>query len=335
MRGYPLVTFDEMEADPPAKNWLIKGILARGETSAWIAPPGAMKSALLAEAAICVGAGLDWHGYRSKGAAGVLYFAIERSDLVKRRLRAHRARLGLAGAPICVSSATIDLTHPEAFKKVIDTIRDAKTILGDDIGLVIIDTFAKLIAAAGGDENSAKDQGAVFANMQRVKNATGVHVALIGHTGKDESRGARGSNALLGDVDVMVSISGDEIKSVTVTKANDAPEGPLFSFKSEVHDFGTDEDGDPITVNIVSSEEVSGQPGQKPSEPKLKPNQQTVFAILHGAGSAGMTLEDWNAQAKDAGIGLKRKADLTDIRNALLSKGIVRNYGDRWRVAHD
>ncbi|MEY9136003.1 RecA-family ATPase [Bradyrhizobium diazoefficiens] len=90
---YPLVTFDEMEADPPAKSWLIKGILARGETSAWIAPPGAMKSALLAEAAICVGAGLDWHGYRNKGAAGVLYFAIERSDLVKRRLRAHRARL--------------------------------------------------------------------------------------------------------------------------------------------------------------------------------------------------------------------------------------------------
>ena len=126
MPGYRLVTFDEMEVDPPAKQWLIKGILARGETSAWIAPPGAMKSALLAEAAICVGAGLDWHGYRNKGAAGVVYFAIERADLVKRRLRAHRQRLGLAGTPICVSSDTIDLTHPEAFKKVIDTIRTAK-----------------------------------------------------------------------------------------------------------------------------------------------------------------------------------------------------------------
>lgn len=257
MPGYRLVTFDEMEIDPPAKQWLIKGILARGETSAWIAPPGAMKSALLASAAIHVGAGLDWFGYRNKGAAGVVYFAIERADLVKRRLRAHRLRLGLSGTPIAVSSETIDLTHPEAFKKVIDTIRTAKTILAADIGLVIIDTFAKLIAAAGGDENSAKDQGAVFANVQRVKNVTGVHVALIGHTGKDESRGPRGSNALLGDVDVMVTIGGEEIKAVTVTKANDAPEGPLFSFKSEVHDFGTDEDGDPITVNIVSSEPVS------------------------------------------------------------------------------
>lgn len=263
MPGYRLVTFDEMEIDPPAKQWLIKGIFARGETSAWIAPPGAMKSALMAEAAVCVGAGLDWHGYRNKGAAGVVYFAIERADLVKRRLRAHRKKLGLAGTPIAVSSATIDLTHPESFKRVVDTIRTAKAVLGADIGLVIIDTFAKLIAASGGDENSAKDQGAVFANVQRVKNATGVHVALIGHTGKDESRGARGSNALLGDVDVMVTIGGDDIKTAIVTKANDAPEGQLFSFRSEVFDFGADEDGDPITVNIVSGEVVSFQSATK------------------------------------------------------------------------
>jgi hypothetical protein len=29
------------------------------------------------------------------------------------------------------------------------------------------------------------------------------------------------------------------------------PEGPLFSFKSKIFEFGKDEDGDPITVNIV------------------------------------------------------------------------------------
>ena len=27
MPGYRLVTFDEMEIDPPAKQWLIKGVL--------------------------------------------------------------------------------------------------------------------------------------------------------------------------------------------------------------------------------------------------------------------------------------------------------------------
>ena len=330
MPGYRLVTFDEMEVDPPAKRWLIKGILARGETSAWIAPPGAMKSALLAEAAICVGAGLDWHGYRNKGAAGVVYFAIERADLVKRRLRAHRQRLGLSGTPIAASSETIDLTHPEAFKKVIDTIRTAKTILGADIGLVIIDTFAKLIAAAGGDENSAKDQGAVFANVQRVKNATGVHVALIGHTGKDEGRGARGSNALLGDVDVMVTIGGEEIKTATVTKANDAAEGVLFSFKSEVHDFGTDEDGDPITVNIVSADDVSVQSAPKPNEPKLSTNQRVMLRLLIDAGTTGLTIEAWNDLAREQGITTKQRH--YEARMALKDKGLVREYAGIWRV---
>src|ERR1700682_3125517 len=94
-QGYKFQTVAEMSAAPTAKDWLIKGVFARGETSAWVAPPGGMKSALLAEASICVASGTDWHGKRNKGAAGVVYFALERSDLVRRRLQAHRERLGL------------------------------------------------------------------------------------------------------------------------------------------------------------------------------------------------------------------------------------------------
>ncbi|MBR1238180.1 AAA family ATPase [Bradyrhizobium sp. AUGA SZCCT0182] len=334
-QGFPFKTFAEMSIAPVSKRWLIKGIFARGESSAWIAPPKTMKSALLAQAAICVGAGLDWHGHRSKEAAGVVYFALERADLVERRMMAHRQIQQLPDLPIVVCKETIDMTKPDAYRRVAETVKEAEHALGASIGLVIFDTFAKLIAAAGGDENSAKDQGAVFANVQRLKNATDAHVALIGHTGKDENRGARGSNAILGDADVMVMLSSvGEIRTATVTHANDAPEGPLFSFKSEVFEFGTDDDGDPITVNVVSGETLSLQVATKGREPELKPNQKTVFAILHGAGSVGLTLEDWNAQAKEAGIGLKRKADLTDIRNTLQSKKLVRNYGERWHVCH-
>ena len=31
------------------------------------------------------------------------------------------------------------------------------------------------------------------------------------------------------------------------------PEGPLFSFKSDVHEFGTDEDGDPYARSAISA----------------------------------------------------------------------------------
>lgn len=335
--GYQFKTLDELAIEPAAKRWLIKGIFARGETSAWIASPGMMKSALMAELSICVAAGQEWHGFRNKEAAGVVYFAIERADLVSRRLRAHVRLQGLeSGLPVYVVSQTIDLTKPDAFKKVVDTVRTIEGAYNVKIGLIIVDTFAKLIAAGGGDENSAKDQGLVFTNVQRVKNNTDTHVALVGHKGKDENRGARGSNAILGDVDLMVEISGvGEVKTVTVTKANDAPEGALFSFKSEVHDFGTDEDGDPITVNIVSSETVDAGQSAGRRDPKLTKNQQTLFGMLHAAGAAGLSLADWNNQAREAGIGVKRKADLNDIRAALLSQNLIRNYGDQWNVQHD
>src|SRR5438093_8489655 len=142
--------------------------------------------------------------------------------------------------------------------------------------------------------------------MQRVREAADIQVAIICLTGKDESRGMRGSNAALGDADIMHTISGDVIRTVMVTKANDGPEGPLFSFKSDIHNFGTDEDGDPITVNVVSDEVISSQVATKPGEPKLTANQKTLFAMLHAVGSAGLTLEDWNNQAREAGIGVKR-----------------------------
>ncbi|MCA6112488.1 AAA family ATPase [Bradyrhizobium sp. CNPSo 4026] len=181
-------------------------------------------------------------------------------------------------------------------------------------GILVFDTFAKLIAAGGGDENSAKDQGRVFANIHRIKDELGgPHVALIGHTGKDESKGARGSNAIYGDVDMMVEIAGNEVKTATVTKANDAPEGQLFSFKSEVFEFGHDEDGDPITVNVVT--EAEGGQSAQPAEPRLSTNQRVMLRLLHEAGASGLSTEEWGEKAREVGITSKQRA--YELRMAL------------------
>src|SRR5439155_26201386 len=137
--------------------------------------------------------------------------------------------------------------------------------------------------------------------------------------GKDESRGARGSNAILGDADVMVKIAGEQIRTATILKGNELPEGPLFSFKSELHEFGLDEDGDPITVNIVSPADGDGI---VESTPRLSKNQETMFSILHTAGGGGLTIEQWNERAREAGLGAGRKADLYDFRASLEAKGV-------------
>jgi hypothetical protein len=201
---------------------------------------------------------------------------------------------------------------------------------------IIFDTFAKLVSAAGLDENKASDQGKIFANLQRVKDKLNrgkigpPHIAIVGHTGKDEGRGARGSNAFYGDVDIMVEItaSGD-IRTASITKANDLPEGPLFSFKSEIHTFGQDEDGDPITVNIVAEAEKTAA---KPTEPRLTENQRVMFRLLHDGGPAGMTTEDWSEKAR--GVGIQKKQRHYELRMALKDKAMVREYSGRWFVSN-
>jgi len=338
-KGLPFKTLADLAVERTIqKQWLIKGLFARGETSAWVGPPGSMKSSLLCSAAVHASSPqvTDWFGYRCKEKTASLYFALERSDLVRRRLIAECETLKIDFPPIAVIQKQFTLARPEEYRLLVDTIKAAEDRFGMEVGFATFDTLAKLIAAGGGDENSARDCNIVFANIAALKDETNVHVAFAAHTGKDVSRGTRGSNAQPGDFDLEVTISGDIVRTAIANKRNDGPEGPLFSFGSALYDFGTDEDGDPITVNIVSDDQIStSQTESLKREAKLKPNQQTVFAMLHAAGRAGLTLEDWNNQAKDAGIGLKRKADLTDIRNALLSRQIIRTYGDRWYVVRE
>lgn len=334
-RGLPFKTLADLAAEGTVqKQWLIKGLFARGETSAWVGPPGSMKSSLLCSAAIHASSPqvTDWFGYRCKEKTASLYFALERSDLVRRRLIAECETLKIDFPPIAIIQKQFTLARPGEHRLLADTIKAAEDQFGMPVGLATFDTLAKLIAAGGGDENSARDCNVVFSNIAALKDETNVHVAFAAHTGKDVSKGTRGSNAQPGDFDLEVTISGDAVRTALANKRNDGPEGPLFSFKSEVHDFGTDEDGDPITVNIVSRQEASGQLVAKPREPKLSPNQRVMFRLLHEAGSVGLTTEEWGEKAREVGITTKQRT--YELRMALKDKEMVREYAGRWFVSN-
>ena len=61
-------------------------------------------------------------------------------------------------------------------------------------------------------------------------------------------------------------------------------------------------------------------------------NQDTMLGLLDDFGPSGATVEDWNAAARQEGIGVKRKADLRDFRKALKDKRRVHTSGDRWYI---
>jgi hypothetical protein len=206
-----------------------------------------------------------------------------------------------------------------------------------EVGLTSIDTFSKALAAGNGDENLARDQNIAWGHMRRVHEVMArwhsIHINAVGHTGKDESRGARGSNAATGDNDVLLQIKTEGlIKSVSIEKANELPEGPFMRFKMEPYNTGQkDEDGNAAEVWITSGETINAAPV---IGVRLTPNQQTLFSILHGAGRAGLSTEEWNNGARDIGLGVKRPADLYDVRDQLKSKKLVRESAGRWFVDH-
>ena len=316
----PFTLFVEIELSGH-KKWIIKGVLAKRETSSWVAPPGKLKSALMCEISVHAAAGWDWRGYRTKGPCGVVYFAFERAVLVQRRLAAYRQRFGVTELPIAVVGHLIDIMDPSCAEVMIATIYAAEERFETAVGLVIVDTFAKGVAAGGGDEDKAKDQGRALANLRRVQDATGAHVAIVGHTGKDEARGARGSNAHAGDVDVMVQIRGDEVKIADVVKANDQPEGVLTRFQALTHNFGLDGDGDPITTVILDPEQLrqkaSGS-AQRHEQPNLSKSSQIALRSLRKAlaergevrapssdippGTRVVSIEQWRDHAYRMGI---------------------------------
>ncbi|WP_314961502.1 AAA family ATPase [Bradyrhizobium cosmicum] len=312
------------------KDWIIKGVIAKGETSGWIAPPGHGKSALLIEIGVHCAAGRDWRGHKAKAPCGVVILALERADLCKRRLHAYAVRDELIDLPIAVHAGIIDLMNPASVSAIVEIVRTAERGFGVDVGMIIIDTFSKAIAAGGGDEDRARDQNRVAANLRRVQELLGIHIALVGHTGKDETRGARGSNAHLGDVDFMVQISGDAIKSAEIVKANDQAEGVLAQFRLEPIDLGTDSDGDKISTAIVSIDPIDAPAATKTREPKLSPDQKTMLRLLHEAKPAGLSTADWNDKGRAVGVGRTRRATLNDIQARLKELSLVREYSGQW-----
>ena len=313
------------------KRAILKGFINRGETSGFVGPPGVGKSGLLTEITVHIAARKDWRGHRAKEACGAVAFALERGDLVKRRLEVYRRRDNLHGLPIAVADSVIDLLSPNCVGLIVSTVREAERVFGCGVGFISIDTYAKGIAVSGGDEDKARDQNRAAAHLRQVHErlAGNVHIALVGHTGKDESRGARGSNAHLGDVDVMVQISGDLIKIAKVVKGNDQPERTVAEYKLEPFELGRDEDGDAITTAIVSTEYIDPSPqaaGRPDPKAKLPPNPKAALHALFEciADNPSLPPTDPHVPAGVTGV------TLTVWRDRLLKLGIINAEGNYW-----
>lgn len=323
----PFVMYGDLEV-ASSKSWLVHNMLGAGEMSAFYGPPGCGKGVIIEDMALHIAAGLDWH-CRPTTRGTVLYIALERKKLVERRAIAFREKHGLRDLPFAIAGGVYDFRLPATADQITAICAQVKEATGLPVVLIIIDTISR--AMAGGDENSPKDMGALVMTAGLIQQkCSEAHIAWVHHIPHDSDR-LRGHGAMLGAVDTTISVSsGGLVRTAKVVKANDSEEGESVTFTIEGIQIAPDGSTAPIAVPA----DRIGNPAPTAREPKLTANQKTLFTMLHNAGKLGLLTEDWNAMARTAGIGCHRRADLTDIRNALKSKGLIRETGDRWTVDH-
>lgn len=226
-------------------SWTIKKIIPESTGLMMIyGAPSSGKSFAALDMALSIAHGLPWHGYNTKKKS-VLYLAAEGQAGVLKRIEAWRQYHGMEridNFSLLPIPCLID--NPGQLGELLAMIRSLPAMPG----VIILDTVARSML---GDENSTLDMGKLVNACGELHEATKATICLIHHTGKDETRGARGAIALTGATDTMFKVvRTTEPKQYILhceRQKDDEPfESMLFHF--DVVDTGhVNADGDAVT----------------------------------------------------------------------------------------
>ena len=244
-------------------SWLVKRVIPRAEVGVVYGASKAGKSFFVMDLCMAIVLGHDWRGHKVKKGR-VAYICAEGASGFKLRLLAQAEYAGVDIADIDNFMVLGD--GPNLLEKadISDLLKQLSKI--PDLQLIVIDTMAQV--TPGANENSAEDMGRALAHCKVLHKKTDATVCLIGHSGKDATKGIRGWSGILGalDFEICVSREGD-VRQAEVTKMKDGPgEGDIYGFALEVQNLGLDEDGDMVTTCIVrESDQVASKKGTRDS----------------------------------------------------------------------
>ena len=182
--------------------WQIEGFLEQDATGVLFGPPGAFKSFLALDWALCTASGRDWNGHPVEQGTAI-YVAGEGFNGLAKRVVAWgiRHNVDLKALPFYLTKKPIRLRDEDCAKDLREHI-EKLTKGGDPARLIVIDTVARNFGP--GDENSTSDMGD-FVNRidSEIRAPLGATVMPIHHTGHSNKDRMRGSNALEGAADFL------------------------------------------------------------------------------------------------------------------------------------
>lgn len=238
---YKLLSASDVEQLAPIE-WCIKGVLPAHGLAQVYGASRSGKSFLVLDMACAVAGGRTWFGYRVNRAP-VVYVALEGEAGFRLRAQAWSTHSGQSlpdGLHMVMQPFRIDVQQ--------DVLDLAAVIPAGAV--TVIDTQNR--AAPTADENSSEDMGAILLGAKLIADATRGLVILVTHTGKDDTRGARGHSSQLAAMDAALYVRRNgEARTWSVDKAKDAADGGEHGFVLDVVNLGIDADGDPLTSCVV------------------------------------------------------------------------------------
>jgi hypothetical protein len=304
------------------RRYLVKGLIPYpGITLIW-GPPKCGKSFWAFDLAMHVALGRDYRTKRVQQGA-VVYCCFEGQIGFQARAEAFRLKHLAEDAedvPFYLMPVTLDLIREPG--DLIAAIRATDF----EPAAVVLDTLNRSLI---GSESSDEDMGGYFRAADSIREAFSCSVLIIHHCGVDGSR-PRGHTSLTGGVDAQLMVKRDALDNVVVSVEymKDGEPGEVIVSSLERAEVGQDEDGDTISSCIVIEAEEAPKAAKGV---QLNRNTQTFFSILQAA-QRPLTTEEWNELAREAGLGIKRRPDLTDYRTTLLRKGIIYEGIHGWSV---
>ena len=190
---------------------LVKGLLSQGTCSLFYGDTGTCKSFFALDLGLHIALGRPWFG-RPVARGLVIYIACEAGASMRRRIIAfcrYYELTALETVPFALVASPVNLLDPSPdLPALIHEIEMAKARYPGLPVFIVIDTLSR--ALAGGNENAPDDMGNFVRHIDRLREATGAHVAVVHHTGKALGQGARGHSLLRAAIDTEIEISRPE-----------------------------------------------------------------------------------------------------------------------------
>jgi hypothetical protein len=242
----------EEDSEP---DWQVRGLIPTTGTGLHTGASGTLKSFAELELAACIHRGVPFHGLEVTQGRAVIVVA-EGVRGYKRRQRAYAKRHGVSLMDLpAIVPCPANLFDSGQVIALIEQIK-----LAGGATYCCFDT--KWRCSVGADENSANDQAVVFGAMDRIARELNCFVMAVAHTGRDTTKGARGSSSQYAAVDVELTQErmGDYC-TVRVTKEKDGESNAEYTFKVATVDLGRNQHDEPESSLVLEPTEAPTPPG--------------------------------------------------------------------------